>query len=523
MCYNKEVNAFNAKNPFANQNKNGGNMKKNHFKAAKRIFAVALCLALAVMMLASCGDIFMLNSQTPIKFLMKQDLSKYVDVDVPDSMNYADIRANLKSGYDVFRVGLTETYFGKSAYIEEGCTLDFTLSAELVTSTNEGNKFTKIEMPEKYAKVEGYRPFSKPENAFFDNALSKAGAQDENSAYYLTRDEDAKFTLVMPENSAYGEYSGAKIRFTITVTDYVCRYVYLSGGADNTLATIGDWYCRIAAGTVASASSYAIKKGDVIIYDCIDTLANGTKNEYKDNYIEVTEDYLKFFEGHKVGDEYNESIQNITETFKIKAVYPSEAIEAVAKDMGYASIFDLKEELNIWCYAVYSDGFMALITKSTELKSYPKKLMNTYTKLEDQTWETEFRESALSFAKSFGDDVALKTYEIEGFDTIQAYLDNLVDEHVKTLVRELVISYSIAKEFGVIDDLHDRYEKTLENYMKQNEFSTKREALETLAANGDEACIFYSNFISPILGVKFAEKVQGLNFAEYIKDSYIEY
>ena len=41
------------------------------------------------------------------------------------------------------------------------------------------------------------------------------------------------------------------------------------------------------------------------------------------------------------------TIQNITETFKVKAVYPSEAIEAAAKNMGYASIFALKEELNI--------------------------------------------------------------------------------------------------------------------------------------------------------------------------------
>jgi len=498
-------------------------MKKTHFKAAKRFFASALCLALAVMMLASCGDLFVLSGQSPIKFLMKQDLSKYVEVDVPDSINYDDVKESLKAGYDLFRVGLTETYFGKSAYIEEGCTVDFTLSAELVTQTAEGNRYTKIEMPEKYATVEGYRPYSNPANAFFDKALSKAGSQDENGTYHLVRDTASKFTLTMPTDSAYGEYSGAKVRFTITVTDYVCRYIYFYGGGDNTPATVGDWFCKTAAGIAVSDTNAAIKVGDVVIYDCVDTLANGTKNEYKDNYIEVTGDYLKFFEGHKVGDEYNESIQNITETFKIKAVYTAEAVEAAAKNMGYASIFDLKEALNIWCYAVYSDGFMAIITKQTELKSYPKKLMNTYTKLEDQTWETEFRQSALSMAQSFGNAFALQTYEIEGFDTIQDYLDYLVEDHVKTLVRELVIAYSVADEMGVLEDLHERYEKTIKNYIEQNEFSTKREALESLSANGDEACIFYSNFLSPVLGVKFAERVKGLNFAEFIKNSYVSY
>lgn len=502
-------------------------MKKNRLKSAcaKRIAASFLCLALAVVMLASCGDAFILSGQTPIKFLIKQNLSKYVDLSLPESMKYADVRESLKAGYDLFRVGLTETYFGSSVYIEEGCTLDFTLSAELVTKTDDGNKYTAIEMPEKYAKMEGYRPYSKPENKFFDNALSSAGMQDENGAYYLERGEDksAKFVAVIPEDGVYGEYAGAKIRFTIKVTDYICRYVYLYGGSDNTIATVGEWFCKVAAGAVASDSSAAIKEGDVVIYDCVDTLANGTQNEYKDNYIEVTSDYLKFFEGHKVGDEYSESIQNIKETFKIKAVYPSEKIAAAAKNMGYESIFYLKEELNLWCYAVYSDGFMALFTKQTELKSYPKKLINTYTKIEDQTWETEFRKSALSFAQQFGDDIALETYKIEGFDTIQAYLDDLMDGHVKTLVRELIISYDMAKQMGVLDNLHQRYETTIKNYMEQNEFSTRREALESLAANGDEACIFYSNFLSPVLGLKLAEKVQDFNLADFIKDSYIEY
>jgi hypothetical protein len=474
-------------------------------------------------MLASCGDMFIMNGQAPINFLIKKDLSEFVDVDIPESINYADVRESLEAGYDLFRVGLTETYFGKTIYIEEGCTVDFTLKAELVTETDEGKKYTEITMPEKYAKMEGYRPYSKPENKFFDDALANSGNRDENGAAYFSKNEAAKFTLTLPENSAYGEYSGAKIRFTITVTDYICRYVYLSGGSDNTLATVGDWFCKIAEGTVQSNTTALIKEGDVVVYDCVDTLADGTKNEYKDNYIEVTKDYLKFFEGHKVGDEYSETIQKITETFKVKAVYPAEAIEAAAKNMGYASIFDLKEELNMWCYAVYSDGLMALITKQTELKSYPKKLINTYTKLEDQTWETDFRQSALAMARDFGNDFALQAYGIEGYDTVVAYLEAMVADHVKTLVRELVIAYSMAKEMGVIDVLYKRYDNTVKNYMKQNEFSTRREALETLAANGDEACIFYSNFLSPVLGLKLSERVQGLNFAEFIKDSYLKY
>ena len=57
--------------------------------------------------------------------------------------------------------------------------------------------------------------------------------------------------------------------------------------------------------------------------------------------------------------------------------------------------------------------------------------------------------------------------------------------------------------------------------MKQQNL-TKREALESLSANADEACVLYSNFMSPILGVKFAEIVEGANFTEFIADGYVK-
>ena len=56
--------------------------------------------------------------------------------------------------------------------------------------------------------------------------------------------------------------------------------------------------------------------------------------------------------------------------------------------MGYASIFELREELNMWCYAVYSDGLMALITKQTELSSYPQKLIKLIEDYEGRCYPT---------------------------------------------------------------------------------------------------------------------------------------
>jgi hypothetical protein len=71
-----------------------------------------------------------------------------------------------------------------------------------------------------------------------------------------------------------------------------------------------------------------------------------------------------------------------------------------------------------------------------------------------------------------------------------------------------------------MEDLYERYDDSIKNYMEQNNF-TRKEALETLADNADEACIFYTNFLSPILGAKFAERMQGAGFLEIIADTYV--
>ncbi|MBQ8403303.1 MAG: hypothetical protein IJX55_02625 [Clostridia bacterium] len=499
-------------------------MSKNTSAKAKNkklliaIISIVLVVALAVPIIIVAVS----SSEKPIDFLRKNDLSEFVDVSVPEKFNYGELRETLVAGYDLFRVGITETYFGTNVYVEEGSTLDFTLSAELITTKEDGTKeYTKIELPEKYAKIEGYRPYSKEENLFFDKALAEVGDKDDYGVDFMVRDTESKFAMDIPNEERFGEYAGTKIRFTITVTDYVARYVYLYGGNDNSISIVGDWYCKIATGKTQPTAGATIEEGDVIVYDVIDTLADGTKNEYRDYVMEVTSEYVSYFEGKKQGESFTETVQDITEEFTIKEVYKSEDIEAAFKTLGYESAFDMKEELRIWCYSVYSDGLMAIITKQVELKSYPKNLVNTYTKLEEQTWEVDFRESALSMAQTWGDDVAFQAYEITGYETMADYLDDMVADHVETLVRELVISYSVAKELGVMDDLYTRYNDSIDSYIEQNNYSSRKEALATLADNGDEACIFYTNFLSPILGTKFAERMEGAEFLAFIADSYV--
>ncbi len=498
--------------------------KHNSAKAKNKklliaIVSIVLVIALAVPIII----VAVVSGKKPIDFLIQNDLSEYAEITVPESLNYGELRETLVAGYDLFRVGITETYFGTNVYVEEGSTMDFTLSADLITTNDDGTKeYTKIELPEKYAKIEGYRPYSKSENFFFDSVLAEVGDKDDNGIDFMVRDKESRFAMDIPNEERFGEYAGAKIRFAITVTDYVARYVYLYNGGDNSISVVGDWYSKVATSKTQPTAGATIAEGDVIVYDVVDTLADGTVNEYKDYVMEVTTEYLSYFEGKKQGESFTETVNNIKEEFEIKEVYKKADIEAALSAMGYASVFDMKEELRIWCYSVYSDGLMSIITKQVELTNYPKNLISTYTKLEEQTWEVEFRQSALEMAETFGDEVAFEAYDIEGYDTVAAYLDDLVDDHVKTLVRELIISYSVAKELGIVNDLYKRYDESIDNYMAQNSFSTRKEALATLADNGDEACIFYTNFLSPILGAKFAERTDGAEFLTLIAGNYVE-
>ena len=494
--------------------------KKQNQKTAIIIAAVlAACLIIVPLVM-----IFAARSTSPINFLMNKDLSKYVDFDIPENIEYSDVEAAVRSGYDVFRVGLTETYFGKQVYVEEGSTMDFTLSAELVSEgPTEGSKeYTAITMPEKYAKVIGYRPFSNPDSLFFDKALAGAGEKDEYSQYYLTRDTAAKFEAVIPEGEAFGEYAGKTVRFTITVTDYVCRYIYLYDGYDNSISTVEDWYCKIIT-IVAAKSDGKVEDGDIVLYDCTDVYTDGTTQTYTGLSLTATGDYLQYFEGYAEGDTFTEAFSDVTEHFTVRGVYKATDAENAIRSLGYDSVFALKEELRVWCYAVYSDGFMLLATQGAKVISYPKSLMNVYTKLENATWETEFRENAKSFAATLGDETALETYGITGYETIEDYLDDLLSDHVKTLVGELMTSFAMAKEFGVMEDLYERYESALANYIVSGGFTSKQEALDELYSNGDEACVFYSNFLSPILGTKYAQRVNGHPFAGYLADSYVTY
>ncbi len=496
------------------------NTKKHNQKTAIIIAAVlAACLIIVPLVM-----IFAARSTSPIDFLMKKDLSKYVAFEIPDEIAYSDVEEAIKSGYDVFRVSLTETYFGNQVYVEEGSTMDFTLSAELVSKgeTEEAVEYTAITLPEEYAKVVGYRPFSDPDNLFFDKALAGAGEKDEYSQYYLTIDTAAKFVLEIPEGESYGEYAGKTIRFTITVTDYVCRYIYLYDGYDNSITTVADWYCKIIT-SVAEKSDGKIEEGDIVLYDCTDKYSDGTTQVYTDLCLEATGDYLKYFEGLSEGSTFTEEFTDVTENFTVKGVYKAKDTEDAVKKLGYDSVFALKEDLRVWCYAVYSDGFMLLATQSADIISYPKNLINVYTKLEDATWETEFRGSAASFAASLGDETALKTYGITGYETIDDYLDDLLSDHVNTLVGELMTSFAMAKEFGIAQDLYERYEKSLASYIVSGGFANKQEALDELYSNGDEACVFYSNFLSPVMGTKYAERISGHPFAEYLTESYVTY
>lgn len=498
------------------------NETKTHSGGKKAIIITIVSIVLAVLIVVPTVTILLSKRTKPIDFFIKKDLSKYISSDIGGELDYNKLKETLKSGYDVFRVGLTQTYFKNSAYVEEGSTMDFTLSAEIITKKDDGSKeYTAYELPEKYKKTEGYRPFSDESRLFFDNALANAGKLDDYNFHYLARNQDTKFDVTFPVSEEYGELSGKDIRFTIKVTDYVSRYIYLTGGYDSSLSVIGEWFAETAVKKTENKTGSAISEGDVILYDCIDKNTDGTVQEYRDLKIEVTGDYLKYFEGKVAGDKFTQTTDGVEEEFEIKEVHKEEDIKAALKEMGYAGVFDYMEELRIWCYAVHSDGLLAIVCRSTEISEYPKDILSAYRKLEDETWEKDFRTSAKSMADTWGDSVAFEAYGISGYDTFDAYLEELLDGHVKDLVHELIVYYYLAYDMGILDGMYKEYNKSLEEFMKANGYS-KNEALSSLSYNGDETCVFCANFLAPALGIKLAGSVTGAEFIDILSDSYMD-
>ena len=66
--------------------------KKQNQKTAIIIAAVlAACLIIVPLVM-----IFAARSTSPINFLMNKDLSKYVDFDIPENIEYSDVEADIK-------------------------------------------------------------------------------------------------------------------------------------------------------------------------------------------------------------------------------------------------------------------------------------------------------------------------------------------------------------------------------------------------------------------------------------------
>ncbi len=496
-----------------NTNINSGNSRK-------KLIITVISLVLAVLIIVPLLLIIFARRAAPIKFLVKNDLSKYVDVAFDEAIDYNEIRPALVAGYDLFRVGLTENYLSSSVYVYEGSTLDFTVAVETVERNGDEVGYTAVELAEDKTKIVGYRPFSDENDLFFDEVLVQLGTKDSYGEYYITKNQALVFTLTLPEQARFGALSGKEVRMTLTVTDYVTRYLYMTNGYDSAVTTVSSWFSSIISKTVKNSENTPIEVGDVVVYDCKDTAADGTVTEYKGLSLEVGEDYLQYFENRVAGESFDITVENVKEDFTILSVHKKSDIAEAVRALGYKNEYALREELRIWCYAVYSDGLMAIMCDKFNVEEYPQSLISTYTKLEDDTWETDFRESAASMAAAWGEAAALEAYGITGYDTVKAYLDELVANHVKTLVGELLISYAMADELGILDTMYEYYLSSLDEYLKAYDL-TKKEALADIYYNSDEACIFYTNFLSPALGVKLASTVDGLDILNYISDDYL--
>lgn len=513
-------------------------------KKGKIISKLALCLAVvtsASALLCACG-----KNTAPIDFLMNENLSDYISIDYggakTPSFDYSTIRADLISGYEAFRRSLTNTYFGSNAFVEEGCTLSFVLTAEL--KDGETAKEYKLN-GESALQVNDYRPFSDPEYAFFDKALAEAGDEN-NGTKYLTINKGTSseiksydFEAVFPEDYKNSELAGKTMKFSIVVSDYISRYALLYSGREYTENVLSGYYSAIIPAIVKPAENAEMEIGDLVKLDVTDvTKTDGEEDKtdvYDDRYFYITEDYLETFgTGRKSGETFTKTYEEendgkktvIEESIHIKEIFKkSDIASAVKEKYDFESMFDFREELYMWSYAENNDGILNYLYNSPAVtfKKDAKALRNAYMKIEDKYWENDdidesgnggWRKYVMDAATRFGDETALAIYNKTGntYGSVNEFLKASLSEHVDTMTKQLIFAYKLSEDFDILDGLYEKYEKDIAEII--NEHNADREKiLFSVVYNGDDAYEFYTGYLASSLGDKLSRSVSG---AEYI-------
>lgn len=346
--------------------------------------SICLIFALAMIAVTVCGCGFNYD---------KEDLSKYITLCDYENITFDDV----KKAYADYRQELADYYSSGTFTVEDGYTLDFKVTAEIVTETkDEDGKVTSTttkryepwchDTDEDYVKDYNFGEIE--DNSPFDTGLEYLVDEvtGEGLEERVTRiGESFSFTNKIPKSNPDAEVAGQKVKYTVTVMkilpgisdeeiyNMLAAFFQKIGYAKDT-AEIGDWVMLDYTGKIDGETfeGNSVKNNEIKI-------GSGTlPKEVEDALI-----------GHKVGDKVSVTAA-FDEDFRDKA-FAGKTVElsievtdiynadyAVRSKTDFETAWELKETMKALYYG--QQTFVDIVTSKSEMVTYPEELLTKYEK-----------------------------------------------------------------------------------------------------------------------------------------------
>lgn len=345
---------------------------------------ICLVFVLAMIAVAVCGCGFDFE---------KEDLSKYITLCDYENISFDDV----KKAYDDYRKELAEYYSSGTFTVEDGYTLDFKVTAEIVTEEKDGEgnvtatTLTRYEplchdTDEDYVKDYNFGQFE--DNSPFDTGLEYLVDEvtGDGLKERVTRiGESFSFTNVIPKNDPDVEVAGKKVKYTVTIVkilpgisddeiyDMIAAF-FQSVGYSKETAEAGDW---------VTLDYTAKENGEKFDGSSV------TGKEIKLGSGSLPAEAESALIGHKVGDKVSVTAtfdadfgssafagKTVELSIEVKDIYNADY--TVKNNTDFDTAWEMKEAMKALYYG--QQTFVDIVTAKSEVISYPEELMTKYEK-----------------------------------------------------------------------------------------------------------------------------------------------
>ncbi|MBQ9510099.1 MAG: FKBP-type peptidyl-prolyl cis-trans isomerase [Clostridia bacterium] len=412
----------------------------------KKIVCLTLVLAALTLILCGCG----FNYE-------KEDLTKYIKVAEHSSVKYEE----LVELYNEYREQISET--NKNGYfkIQNGCTVDFKIKAEVVEEAADSVSYTRYEPWSRDGDdyVKGYEYGRYEANVAFDTALAydvENVTDSEGEERSVQLGKEYSFTLNVPQTYEEESIAGKKIRFTVSIVkilpgisdDAIYEMLtsfYNACGDDKETIEDGDWVVMSFKGRIdgylfkgGSADNYEVKIGAGYLFEELDRAMLGHKKGEKFTAnVTFPENYS------------DEELAGKEAAFEIEVKNVYNADYTVRNNTEFESEWELKEAMRVLNFA--KSIMLDRVVSDSEVIEYPKNLLTQY----EKHYKDEVANMVAAYVNNGYTEEQAKN-ALYGAGGADAYITN----SAKADIKEALVAYSIKKEYN-IDYTEQEYQENL--------------------------------------------------------------